>query len=119
LPYGVLVWQKEYGVILHLRSRVEPSARDDLIAFVADARPFYEAPGGISVRLLWEASGSGRFIEAVTYADETAHDQDQVRAESDPTMASYLARWHQMLVEPVTAERYRDLTPLLGFRGSP
>ena len=38
------------AVEIHLRIRCE--RRDELLAFLAEAVPFYEAPGGIRVRLI-------------------------------------------------------------------
>jgi hypothetical protein len=100
-------------MIVHLRSRVARAARDDLVAFLATAKRFYEEPAGISVGLLWDVAETGRFIEVITYADRTTHDRDAERVDSDPVMGGYLQRWHQLLTEPVTVERYRDLSPLL------
>jgi hypothetical protein len=71
----------------------------------------------ISVRLLWEASNSGRFREVVEYADEATHDLDQRRVDADPAMAAYLRRWHELLLDPVSVERHHDLTSLLRATG--
>ena len=48
------------------------------------AIPFYEQPGGIRVRLLWDTADPDRFIEIVEYADQGAHDRDQARVADDP-----------------------------------
>ncbi|MGD9693967.1 MAG: hypothetical protein AB7O92_32660 [Acidimicrobiia bacterium] len=84
-------------------------------AFLADAKPFYEVPAGISVELLWDAdhADNGRFIEVVRYADTPTYLRDNDRVATDPTMAAYLRRWRALLIEPVAVERYEDLTPLL------
>lgn len=37
---------------LHLRIRVAPGRCDELLAFLREAIPFYERPGGIEVRML-------------------------------------------------------------------
>ncbi|GAB3407165.1 putative quinol monooxygenase [Flindersiella endophytica] len=92
---------------LHLRGRVAPRRRDDLVAFLREAIPFYEQPGGIRVRLMWDVADPDRFVEVVEYADQHSHDLDQARVENDPEMKDYLRRWHGLLVEPPRVETYR------------
>lgn len=65
---------------LHLRGRVRPGYRHDLMAFLAEAIPFYERPGGIRIRVLWDVADPDRFIEVVEYDDQDTHDRDQVEA---------------------------------------
>jgi quinol monooxygenase YgiN len=91
---------------LHLRGRVAPGRRADLVAFLREAIPYYEAPGGIRVRLLWDVADPGRFIEAVEYADQETHDRDQVRVAEDPRMKEFLQRWRGLLAEPPHVETY-------------
>jgi quinol monooxygenase YgiN len=92
---------------LHLRGRAVPGRRADLVAFLCEAVPFYERPGGIRVRLLWDVSDPDRFVEVVEYADQDVHDRDQVRVDSDAEMQDYLRRWRALLAEPPEVETYR------------
>ncbi len=96
-------------VLLHLRFRVQAGRRDDLLAFLRDAVPFYEAPGGIRIGLLQDAADPDRFVEVVEYADEETYQRDQARVESDPGMRGYLARWRELLVLPIEMEVLHDL----------
>jgi len=96
---------------LHLRIRVAPGRRDDFFAFLRDAIPFYERPGGIRIRLLQMRDDPDCFIEVVEYRDRGAYEQDQVRVESDPAMKATLSRWRELLAEPVQVVAY-DLYPL-------
>jgi hypothetical protein len=43
----------ELVIELHLRGRVAQGRRDDLVAFLVEAIPVYEEPGGIRVRMQW------------------------------------------------------------------
>lgn len=95
---------------LHLKCRVDPARRADFIAFLRDAIPFYESPGGIRVRVLQEVHDEHRFIEVVEYRDETVYQQDQVRVASDPIMKSYLERWRQLLTGTPVVEEYRYIS---------
>ncbi len=95
---------------LHLKCRVDPARRADFIAFLRDAIPFYESPGGIRVRVLQEVHDEHRFIEVVEYRDETVYQQDQVRVASDPIMKSYLERWRQLHTGTPVVEEYRYIS---------
>ena len=92
---------------LHLRGRVAAGRREDLVAFLREAIPFYERPGGIRIRLMWDVADADRFIEVVEYADQRIHDTDQARVADDPEMVGYLRRWHELLAEPPQVETYR------------
>lgn len=72
-----------------------------------DAIPFYEKPGGIRVRLLWDVREPDRFIEVISYADQQAHDRDQERVAHDPQMRARLDQWRSLLAEPPVVETYR------------
>lgn len=96
---------------LHLRIKVKAGRREELFAFLREATPFYESPGGIAIRLLEDASDDHRFIELVLYDDEVAYRRDQDRVEHDPTMKRYLARWRELLAEKPVVEVYRLCAP--------
>lgn len=92
---------------LHLRIRIIAGRRAELLAFLQEAIPFYESPGGITIRLLQDDKDECRFIEVVEYQDQLAYERDQLRVANDPTMKMYLDRWRQMLVEPPVVEVFR------------
>jgi quinol monooxygenase YgiN len=97
------------AIELHLRLRVAPGKRDDFMAFLRDAIPFYESPGGIRIRVLQSCEDPDVFIEVVEYQHREAYERDQIRVESDPAMKERLVRWRSLLVEPATVETYRVL----------
>jgi len=92
---------------LHLRGRAAPGRRADLVEFLREAVPFYERPGGIHVRLLWDLTDPDRYIEVVEYVDRETYDRDQVRVAENPEMREYLRRWRALLAEPPQVEAYR------------
>jgi quinol monooxygenase YgiN len=96
---------------LHLRGRVAAGQRAELVAFLTEAIPFYEEPGGIQVRLLWDMADEDHFIEVVEYADATVYDRDQQRVEHDPRMIEYLRRWRALLDGAPDVVTYRVDTP--------
>lgn len=98
----------EPTVSLHLRIRVVPGRRNSLLKFLNAAKPFYESPGGIHVRLLADESDPDRFVEIVEYADEQTYRLDDQRVKRDPDMAAYIAQWHELLAEPPVVEVFRE-----------
>jgi hypothetical protein len=96
---------------LHLLGRAAPGRRADLVEFLREAIPFYERPGGIRVRVLWEVPDLDSFIEVIEYVDRATHDHDQVRVEHDAEMREYLRRWRALLAEPPHVRTYEVDTP--------
>ena len=94
-------------VFVHLRLRVATQRQNEFRSFLRDAITFYEAPGGIRVRLLSQDADPERFIEQIEYVDERAYENDDERTRSDPTMVHLLAQWRSLLAEPPTVEVYR------------
>jgi len=103
--------QDSQGIELHLRIRLAPDQREPFFAFLREAIPFYESPGGIRIELLANSADDHRFIEVVHYATERAYELDQKRVSDDPTMKQFLARWRSFLAEPPIVETYRRHTP--------
>ena len=97
------------AVEVHLGICVEPGRRDELLAFLREAVPFYEASGGIRVRLIEEDDAPCRFIELVEYATEADYERDQRRVRDDPEMRNYLERWRAILAERPRVEVYRRI----------
>jgi quinol monooxygenase YgiN len=92
---------------LHLRIRVKPGQREAFLAFLREAKPFYESPGGIEVRLLEDVGDDHRFIELILYDDEATYAKDLNRVRDDPEMKSYLQGWRTFLAEQPVVETYR------------
>lgn len=85
------------AIALHLRIRVKPENRDVLLSFLAEARPFYEQPGGITMRLLQHMADPNAFIEVFEYESLAAYETDDRRVRDDPQMKTYLERWRGLL----------------------
>jgi len=97
------------GVHLHLRLTVKPGRRDDFLAFLKEAIPYYESPGGIEIKLVQDFDNPHRFVEVVHYRDEAAYFADQHRVDADARMREYIEKWRSFLVEPPASEVYRDV----------
>lgn len=95
--------------VLVLEGRVPPGCQRSLEEFLAEARGYYESPGGITVRLWWDRGDPDRFREVIEYADAPDEEADEERLRSDPTMKSYIARWHSLLAQPPRVQRFREV----------
>lgn len=93
---------------LHLRVRVKPESRPAFEAFLREAIPVYERPGGIRVRVVQGLDDPCELIEIVEYADRRTYEADQKRAESDPEHKAILTRWRQLLDGPPKVEFWSD-----------
>lgn len=91
---------------LHLRIRVSHVRRAEFDAFLREAIPFYESPGGIRVRVLEDRDDPTRLIEVVEYASRADFERDQLRVEQDPRMKGYLERWRALLDGAPVVEVY-------------
>lgn len=98
-------------MIIELRARVLDGRWDDLVSFLRKAIPFYEAPGGIRVRLLRDAQDPDAFIEVIEYDTEASYAADQRRVDSDPAMIVLLDEWRGLLAGPVEVQTLREVTP--------
>lgn len=94
------------GVELHLRFRTKDPSGESLRAFLREAVPIYQSPGGIRVRLLRDRSDGAAFIEVIEYDTTADFDRDQLRVEHDPVMIELLGRWRSLLDGPPVVEVY-------------
>lgn len=102
------------AVVLHLHIRVREGNEAKLTEFLHRARPYYEAPGGIRVRLIEDADDPRCFIEIIEYESEAVFEQDHLRLDADSTMESYLDEWHSLLEGEVRVKKYLDRSVKIG-----
>lgn len=95
---------------VHLRIQTEPDRCDPLFSFLRNAIPFYEAPGGVRIRLLRNVEDPTRFIEVVEYDSVEAFEKDEERLRHDDRMRGYLQTWRSLLSGAVEVETYEDVT---------
>ncbi len=96
------------AIALHLRIRVKPEKREQLLAFLHEARVYYEQPGGIRMRVLQQLKDPNAFIEVFEYASREAYEADERRVREDPQMRAYLNRWRGLMDGPPVVEVYEE-----------
>lgn len=101
-------------IVLYLHARVLPGRRRDLEAFLVEARPVYEEPEGVAVRLQWSCTDPDVFAEIMEYRDREVYERDQARVENDPRMRALIGRWHGLLAEGPRVEVYDESACLNG-----
>jgi N-acetylglutamate synthase-like GNAT family acetyltransferase len=100
------------GPIVSLVYRVAPERRGDLLAFLRNAIPFYERPGGIRVGLYESADEPGLFLELVAYADAAAYEADQHRVEHDHEVIAVLTEFRAVVGGPAEVRRMKPVVEL-------
>lgn len=97
-------------ITLYLHGRVQPGRQAHLEQFLAEARPVYEEPGGIVVRLQWSLSNPDAFVEIMEYRDRAVYERDQERVEQDPRMRALIERWHALLADRPVVTAFDEAT---------
>jgi hypothetical protein len=86
-------------LMLVLEIEVKPAGEGDLLAFLAEAFPFYEAQGGRM--FLWrDEADRNRFCEIALYATQEEYDRVDRLVREDPTTRAVLERWRSLLAAP-------------------
>jgi hypothetical protein len=97
-------------IVIHLALTLPPDKQHELLAFLREAISYYEAPGGIRIRLLRNVEEPSHLIEVVEYLDTPIYEKDAVRIRQADKMKEYLSRWRELVQGPVVVETYEDLT---------
>lgn len=98
------------SVVLHLRIKVAPEKREELLTFLRDARDYYQQPGGIRMRLLQDGDDDNALLEVFEYETVEDYQRDEQRVATDPMMRAVLAKWRSLLKGKPKVETYIDLT---------
>ena len=98
-------------ITILLRFSIAPGRDPDLRAFLARARPYYEQPGGIRVRLLQSVDVPEEYVELVEYRDRETYRKDQDRVASDPGMKALLDEWRALHVGALRVEVLEEADP--------
>jgi hypothetical protein len=99
---------------LHIRPAASPGGREALLAFLRRARPYYESPGGIRMRLLERRGGedegdAAEMIEVFEYDTVADYEADERRVNDDPRMKALLEEWRGLLDGPPRIVVHRAL----------
>ena len=97
-----------HGPLVSLAYKVAPERREELLAMLTDAFPFYERPGGMRMGLYESRDEPGVFLEVAAYASEADHSADEKRLET-PEYKEVLGRWHALIEGELQVMRLRPV----------
>lgn len=97
------------AIELHLHIRVPLERREELIAFLKEAVPYYETLDGVLVRLVENREDPTDLIEIIQYRDVQVFDADQARVAGDARMQAYIACWRTIIAGPPVVRVYAEV----------
>jgi hypothetical protein len=93
-------------LLLLLEIQVAPGREHDLLAFLAEAFPFYEAQGG-RMALFRDETQPGSYLELATYATQEEYDRVERLVREDAETRAVLERWRSLLAAPPRVRAFR------------
>jgi uncharacterized protein YbaA (DUF1428 family) len=80
-----------------------------LASLLKSATPFYEAFGGLRVRLLQNVDDPARFMHEIEYDTHEVIELNRQRVASDPRVQAYLQTWRSILPGSVEIDVYQEV----------
>jgi hypothetical protein len=95
--------------VLHVRFTLSGGDPQQILAMMQAAAPFYQAFGGVQMRLLHNADDPGRFLQVIEYDAPAALEQNRQQIASDPRVQTYLQAMRTFVPGTVELEVYREV----------
>lgn len=95
--------------VLHMRLRALGDPQQMLV-LMQGAKPFYQALGSASLRVLQNVDDRAQFLLEVEYETDAALEFNRQKVASDPMMRTFLQGWRQMLAGSADMDVYEDVT---------
>jgi hypothetical protein len=95
---------------MHVKMRTPGMDAGQLLSLVKAAIPFYEAFGGVRIRLLRNVDDPAQFVQLVEYEMDAAIELNRQKIASDPMMRTYLEAWRSVLKGAPEIDVYEDVT---------
>jgi hypothetical protein len=93
--------------ILHVRFTMPGGDPQQLLSMMHAARPFYQAFGGVAVKLLHNADDPAKFIQVIEYETPASLEQNRQQIASDARVQAYLQAVRTWVPGVVEMEVYR------------
>jgi hypothetical protein len=94
---------------LQFRFTLPGSDATMLSSLLKAARPFHEALGGKTFRLLQNVDDPGRYVHEIEYETHEAIEINRQRLASDPRVQAYLQTWRGLFSGTVDIDVYREI----------
>lgn len=95
--------------VLHVRFTLPGGDPQRLAAMMQAAAPFWQAFGGLSVKLLHNADDPARFVQVIEYDTPAALEANRVQIAGDPRVQAYLAAVRALVPGAVEVDVYREV----------
>ena len=95
--------------ILHVRFTLPGGDPQQILNMMQAAAPFYQAFGGLQMRLLHNADDPGRFVQVIAYDAPAALEQNRQQIASDPRVLAYLQAVRTFVPGAVELEVYSEV----------
>lgn len=102
---------QDAAVILHLRFRLKPDARQDFFTYMQDAFPVFESACDCKGVAYVDAQDDDAIDEVFYYRTEADYRTAERLLKEDAAHAALIARWRALLDGPPQVEVQRRLTP--------
>jgi len=95
--------------VLHVRFTLPGADPQQLHTMMQASAPFFQAFGGLRMKLLHNADDPGRFVQVIEYETPAALESSRQQIASDPHVLAYLQALRTMVPGAVDMEVYRDV----------
>ena len=95
--------------VLHVRFTLAGGDPQQMLSMMQATAPFYQAFGGMQMRLLHNADDPARFLQVIEYETPAAFEVNRQQIASDPRLQTYLAAVRALVPGAVEVEVYRDV----------
>lgn len=94
---------------LHIRFALPGGDPQQLLAMMQAAAPFWQAFGGMQMKLLHNADDPGRFVQVIEYETPAALEANRQQIAGDPRVQAYLAAVRMVVPGAVELDVYREV----------
>jgi hypothetical protein len=94
--------------ILHIRFALPGGDPQQLLNVMQASAPFFQAFGGVQMRLLHNADDPAKFMQVIEYDTPAAFEVNRQQIASDLRVQAYLQAMRSMVPGAVDIEVYRD-----------
>jgi hypothetical protein len=94
--------------ILHVRFTLPGGDPQQLLSLMQTSAPFFQAFGGVQMRLLHNVDDPAKFVQIIEYDTPAALEVNRQQIASDPRVQTYLQAVRSLVPGAVDIEIYRD-----------
>jgi hypothetical protein len=94
---------------LHVKFTLPGGDAQHLLSMMQAAAPFWQAFGGVAMKLLQHADNPGRFVQVIEYETPAAFEQGRQQIAGDSNVQAYVQAIRTFVPGAVEVDIYRDV----------